>query len=507
MFSYAYSGDIRGVESFLVKIEVDIADGLPGFDIVGSVSNEVREARDRVRVAMRNSGYSIPVKHMTVNLSPAGIRKSNTGFDLPLALCILQSMDIISPDALSGTFFAGEMMLSGEVRSTPGILPMLLAAKAAGLRRCVVPKANEEEAIIVEGINVYGVRSLNEAVMFLNGALNIEPVGKMSIDEFRSEQRYESDFADVYGQPVAKRGLEIAAAGMHNVLMVGPPGAGKSMLARCLPSILPPLSPDECLEVSSVYSVAGLKRNGHGLITCRPFVTPHHSTTVSALIGGGVIPRPGAVSYADKGVLFLDEFPEFPRHVLESLRQPLEDRKVRVARNADICTFPADFMLVAAMNPCPCGNWPDRGKCRCTDAERTRYIGKISGPLLDRMDICLNAEKIMPSELMNSPENISDTSEVIRNRVLAAHEIQKDRFKDSGILFNSQMGNKEIDKYCRLSPDVGKILETLALKHDMSTRSYFRVLRIARTIADLSERDNIEAEHIIEAVRLKSNYR
>lgn len=550
MVNKVLSGGVRGIEAFPVYVETDISNGMPMFELVGYLGSEVREARERVRTALKNNGYTLPVAHITVNLAPADQKKTGTGFDLPIAVSVLMCMNIIPGDLLENTFVAGELMLSGKITSTRGILPMILMAKALGAKRCVIPKENISEGAVVEGIDVYGVESIEEVVKFFNGECCPERITPILADELNKPLIYMNDFADVRGQVMAKRGAEIAAAGLHNIIMTGPPGSGKSMIAKCIPSILPPLCEEECLEVSAIYSVKGALSRENPLITVRPFVTAHHTSTDISLIGGGGIPRPGAVSLAHKGVLFLDEIPEFSRSALESLRQPLEDKEVNITRAKDICRFPSDFMLVAAMNPCPCGHYPDRNRCHCTDAMREKYIAKISGPLFDRIDICITTKKVSPVEIIQDfgvgssnrgdwhenkkcaddeiEEKCADTerksrcgepetgkkyaverepSAAIRERVMAAHNIQRERYKGQGITFNSQMNNKMIEKYCRLDKTETDILTELAIKHDLSARSYFRILRVSRTIADLAGSDTIREEHLLEALRLKLNYK
>lgn len=493
------SGGLKGIDGYIVTVETDISDGMPVFELSGNLGSEVREARERVRTAVRNAGYNWPVKRITVNLSPSDIRKYGTGYDLPIAISVLCAMGCIGKAAVRDAFVAGELMLSGDVRAVKGILPMAMKAVRSGMTKCIIPKDNCMEASNVDGIEIIGVSSLAEAIGYLRGDIEILPFERAETNA-ESDESEAPDLANIYGQQMAKRGLELAASGYHNILMVGPPGAGKSMLAKCIPSIMPPLTKEEMLGISSIYSVAGLLDNS-GIVRNRPFVSPHHTVTDVALIGGGSRPRPGAVSFASKGVLFMDEFPEFSRRALETLRQPLEERKVTIMRNLDSIEYPADFMLVAAMNPCPCGFYPDMTRCRCTQQARLKYNAAISGPLLDRIDIQVVCERVSFSSLNDS--SMSESSEIVRKRVSRAHLIQRNRFSQDNILFNSQMDNTHIKKYCRLSGNAREFINSAAEKNNLSARSYYRILRLARTIADLDDREDITVEHLAEAVRYK----
>ena len=501
MFTHVSSGGVRGIGGFIVNVEADVSSGMPSFDLVGYLGSEVREAEQRVRTALKNSGYSLPIARITVNLAPADVRKAGTGYDLPIALAILACMEEIPAKSLEGVFVAGELMLSGKIAPTKGILPMLLKAKSEGYKKFIIPSENQIEGSMVDDVEVYGVSTLLEAVKLIRAEENIRPYESILENELCKPVNYGYDFSMVKGQLLARRGIEIGAAGLHNVMMIGPPGAGKTMLAKTIPSIMPPLTQEECLEVTSIYSVKGSITKDSGLITRRPFVTAHHTSTDISLIGGGAVIRPGAVSMAHNGVLFLDEIPEFSRKALEALRQPLEDRKVSITRNRDVCTFPANFMLVAALNPCPCGYYPDRSKCTCTDVSREKYMSKISGPLMDRVDICITTQKVSIYEL-NSDKRAESSNE-IRKRVVAAHDIQKERFKGRSISFNSQMDNKDIEKYCHLGKAENDFIKSLAEKYDISARTYYRILKIARTIADLSGNEVIDISHLTEAVRFK----
>lgn len=502
MVTHVLSGGVHGVEGYCVVVEADVSNGLPVFDIGGNLGPEVKEGRERVRIALKNIGYELPVKRITVNFSPADRRKFGTAYDLPIAIAVLAAMKVLDKKVLEDTFFAGELLLTGEVRRVNGILPMVISAMRNGCRRFIIPKDNELEGAIVPGAEIFGADNLKSVVDFLLGKSSIEKCPPVVFDE-EDYTKYEYNLSQIQGQAFARRGIEVAAAGYHNMLMIGPPGAGKSMIAKCIPSILPPLSVSECMDISAVYSVSGMLSQKGGIITRRPFVAPHHSISEPAMIGGGNYPRPGSVSLATKGVLFMDEFPEFSRKTLESLRQPLEDKSVRISRNLDVIEYPADFMLVAAMNPCPCGAYPDMRKCSCTKAARARYLSKLSKPLLDRMDICIEVGKVLVHDLIK-PES-AESSEEVAERVAQAQYIQNERFKDLPISFNSQMNNRQIEQFCHLGANESRTMEMLAGKYELSARGYYRVLRVARTIADLDGLNEIEESHLYEAFRLKCN--
>lgn len=498
MYSVITSGAVLGVKAYFVKVEVDVANGLPAFHMVGSLSNETRESRERVMVALKNEELDIPPGHITVNLSPADIRKEGTAFDLPIAVGILDALGYFPAHATEGILFLGELGLNGEIKPVRGVLPIVREAAAQGIYEFIVPRENAREGAIIPGVVVRGVSNLPELLRFLQeGREELLPAteGVERLEE-RLEQVTE-DFAQVRGQQMAKRAGEIGAAGFHNLLMIGPPGAGKSMIAKRIPGILPPLTVEESLEVTSIYSVAGLLSEEKNLITCRPFQNPHHSISQAALLGGSTRLRPGMISLAHRGVLFLDELPEFQRFLLDSMRQPLEDRAIVIARAAGNVVYPANFMLVGAMNPCPCGYYPNRNKCRCTQQQIQRYLGKVSGPILDRMDLFAELE---PVELGHLRSGIQEDSRTIRKRVQKARRRQQERFAGSKIRFNGEMDSVEVEKYCALGAAEQAYMEKIYQSMELSARAYHRVLKVARTIADLADAEQIEKEHLLEAV-------
>jgi len=491
-----------GVDAFLVEVEVDIIPGLPNFTTVGLPEAAVKESKERVKAAVKNSGYTFPDDRITVNLAPAHIKKEGTGFDLPIALGILCATGIIAPQALTDFLFLGELSLDGRIKPVFGSLPMALAAREAGYRCILVPYSNRKEASVVKGLQVYAGRSLAQVVEFLRGA-QVLPAQKPATDELlQGTSDHMEDFAEVGGQEHVKRAMEIAAAGAHNLLMVGPPGAGKTMLARRLTSILPPLTFEEAVETTKIYSVVGMLRKDQALIAERQFRAPHHTISDAGLIGGGALPRPGEVSLAHNGVLFLDELPEYKKHVIEVLRQPLEDRCVTISRALTSITFPSSFMLVAAMNPCPCGYATDTAhSCRCTSSQIQRYRSKISGPLMDRIDMHVDVPAVSYQELSVLPA--AGESSVIRQRVIHARQLQSARFQRNGIYCNAQMGNRHIRIHCRLSAESNSMLQSAAEKFGLSVRAIFRILKMARTIADLDREQNIGPAHLGEAIQYR----
>lgn len=500
MFSTVMSASVFGVESRPVNVEADITDGLPSFTMVGFLSAQVKEAQERVRTALKNSGLRMEPKRITVNLSPADVKKSGTGFDLAIAVVIAAAYGKISSERLEGILFAGELNLNGEVLPIPGILPIVAGARECGCHTCILPKANEKEGAIISGIRVFGVRTLAETMAYLKGECILKPVCSGEIEE-EEAARYE-DFAEVGGQEAARRAVEVAVSGFHNLLMVGPPGAGKSMLARRIPGILPPLSLEEKIEISKVYSIAGLLTKDHHLVQQRPFRAPHHSITAKAMAGGGNFPRPGEISLAHNGVLFLDELPEFSRETLEVLRQPLEERRVCISRTGGICSYPANIMLIAAMNPCPCGNYPDLEKCLCTHSQVQRYLSRISSPLLDRIDITIEVPAVQYRALEMGKNG--ETSEQIRARVLLAHKVQERRYRNTSFRFNADLDQNGIRVYCPLGRAEEKMMQEAFEKLDLSARTYYRILKVARTIADMAGSETIKVCHLQEALCYRS---
>ncbi len=501
LFSTVLSATLRGLCVEMVQVEADTSNGLPMFHMVGYLSSEVKEAGERVRTAIKNSGFMLPAKKMVINLSPANIRKRGTMFDLPIAIAILVSLDEIQKEKLSDTLIVGELGLDGSVKEVPGVLPIVLEAKKYGCKVCIVPKENQKEAALADGIRVIGAENLLDVCKYLNGTLLQEEIAEIEI-KAEKEKHQNLDYADIKGQKLVKRIAEIAVAGNHNLLMVGPPGVGKSMIARCIPTILPPLTLEESMELTMIYSIIDGLDHSAPLVTERPFREVHHSVSKSALIGGGRIPRPGEISLAHKGVLFLDEIAEFQRPVLDMLRQPMETHKIRILREMGEYEFPAEFLLVAATNPCPCGNYPDLNKCICTPAQIQGYLGKISQPLLDRIDLCVEVERVRYDELYFTEKE--ESSKEIQNRVIMARQIQKERYKESGIATNAQLRPKDIKKFCALQEEGEKLMRQAFEKMELSVRRYHKILTVARTIADLEGKEQIQLEHLREALSYRT---
>ncbi len=503
MFSRILSAAICGIEGLPIQVEADVSNGLPGFTMVGDVSAKVREAQDRVMTAFRNSKIRLQPQRITVNLSPADVHKDGTGFDLPVALAVLMAYQLISPDAARGVMAVGELSLNGAVMGVRGVLPMVQAAKRAGCRACILPRENQEEGDLIPGIEIIGVASLEEAVSCLKDG---KAPQHRECTPYYIEETQSLDFSCLNGQSVLRRAAEIAVSGRHNFLMVGPPGAGKSMLAKCVPGILPPLTREESLEVSAIYSVAGLLPVSQPLVTRPPFRAPHHTISAQALAGGGRIPRPGEISLAHKGVLFLDELPEFRRETLEVLRQPMEEKKVHIARVHANYVFPADCMVLGAMNLCRCGYFPDLQHCTCSEQEIRRYQNRISQPLLDRMDICVEAGKVTYEELTSVQEN--ESSATIQRRVEQVSRIQQERYQGTRFRFNADLDAEGIRQYCQIGEKEQNILREAYQKLGLTARACHRILKVARTIADMEYKEKIQEDQLCEAIsyRIFENY-
>ncbi len=507
MFSTILSGTIYGMESHLVQVEVDLSSGLPCFVMVGKLGGEVRESGERVRIALKNSGITLPPVHISVNLSPADLKKEGTGFDLPIAVGVLAAQGRLPSGCADNTMILGELGLGGEIKKVRGVLPLAIKAVDGGIRKCLVPKENVREAAAAAGMQAGGVNHLAQVITYLK--LSEKQQAEMLPPEEGGYQEELSgeisgggrekgpDFAEIAGQESVKNAALIAAAGFHHMLIMGPPGSGKTMIASRLPAILPPLSRKESLEVTSVYSISGQLCGNAGLITERPFLSPHHTISPQALCGGGKVPRPGILSLCHRGVLFLDEMPEFKRQTLDLLRQPMEDKEIRIARSSGFFTYPADVMVVGAMNPCPCGYYPDRNKCRCTPFERRRYLRSISGPILDRIDIFAEASRVEFSGLRRKKSGESSAS--MRRKVMEARRRQKERYAGTRIRFNADLEAGDLDKYCRLDAAGAELMEKMFRAMDLSARACHRIWKVARTVADLSGSPSVLAEHLSQA--------
>lgn len=505
MVNKVTTATVIGLDAYKITVEIDVINSIPGISIVGLPDTAVNEARDRVRSAVKNSGYTFPAKKVIINLAPADMKKTGTNFDLPIAIGILVEEGVVESEKIGDYAFVGELSLDGEIRGVNGVLPIILGLKNSGVKNVIVPSINSNEAALVDGINIYGAEHLTDVVNhFIETPLKIK---KIDINEYlqkHGENEYIYDFKDVKGQKKAKKALEIAAAGGHNLLMSGSPGSGKTLMAKCFASILPPLELDEALELTKIYSISGLLSPDEPLMTKRPFRPVHHTASANGIIGGGSNPKPGEITLAHRGVLFLDEIVEFPRQVLEVLRQPLEDAKVVISRANHSITYPAKFMLLAAMNPCPCGFLGDKEKqCTCSEFQINRYLSRLSGPLLDRIDLQIEVPRLTSEELLKSSAD-EESSADIRKRVIKARKIQYERYKNDNIFTNSELTPKLIKKYCKIDKQSEELLKTAIVKYQLSGRRYDRILKLARTIADLDGAQDIKQTHLMQALQYRT---